>query len=331
MIERLVDGRLRLRGRRTCAVRRAKPSPNTAQLSGRARDEMIAGARVEVAPYKRDPADFVLWKPSARRRRRLGQPLGHGVGRAGTSSARRWSSAHLGETIDIHGGGQDLVFPHHENEIAQSTCAHGGKPIAGTGCTTARRHRAARRCRSRSATCCSCAICSSAIPARSCGSGLLTAHYRQPLDWSEQLLAEAKASSTACTARCATPAYVARRRAPPAGRALGRSARRARGRPQHAAGARRAQCARARRQPRLERDRKARRYAEALRAGAWLLGLLEADPAEWFAGDGPRRGCPATMKAREIDALLAERAALRQGRKFRRPTRSATRSRPVGS
>ncbi len=99
------------------------------KLSGRSRDEMIAGARVEVAPYKKDPADFVLWKPSTPDQPGWDSPWGRG--RPGWHiECSAMSEAHLGETFDIHGGGHDLIFPHHENEIAQSECAHGGKALA---------------------------------------------------------------------------------------------------------------------------------------------------------------------------------------------------------
>ena len=95
------------------------------RLSRHGRDELIAGARVEVAPYKRDPADFVLWKPSDDDQPGWDSPWGRG--RPGWHlECSAMSKKHLGETFDIHGGGQDLIFPHHENEIAQSTCAHGG-------------------------------------------------------------------------------------------------------------------------------------------------------------------------------------------------------------
>jgi cysteinyl-tRNA synthetase len=98
-------------------------------LSGRSQDEMIAGARVEVAPYKRDPADFVLWKPSSPELPGWDSPWGRG--RPGWHmECSAMIEHHLGRTIDIHGGGNDLKFPHHENEIAQSTCAHGGAPLA---------------------------------------------------------------------------------------------------------------------------------------------------------------------------------------------------------
>jgi cysteinyl-tRNA synthetase len=86
---------------------------------------MIAGARVEVAPYKRDPADFVLWKPSTGDQPGWESPWGRG--RPGWHiECSAMSTRYLGETFDIHGGGADLIFPHHENEIAQSTCAHAG-------------------------------------------------------------------------------------------------------------------------------------------------------------------------------------------------------------
>ncbi|HYD31592.1 MAG TPA: cysteine--tRNA ligase, partial [Azospirillaceae bacterium] len=99
------------------------------QLSRRNRDELIAGARVEVAPYKRDPADFVLWKPSTPDQPGWDSPWGRG--RPGWHiECSAMSEQHLGQTFDIHGGGLDLVFPHHENEIAQSRCAHGGAPLA---------------------------------------------------------------------------------------------------------------------------------------------------------------------------------------------------------
>ena len=99
--------------------------PDYGKLSKRPLDEMIAGARVEVAPYKRDAMDFVLWKPSKPGEPAWPSPAGiETPGRPGwhiECSAMSWK--HLGETFDIHGGGIDLVFPHHENEIAQSRCA----------------------------------------------------------------------------------------------------------------------------------------------------------------------------------------------------------------
>ncbi len=99
--------------------------PDYGRLSGRSLDDMLAGARVEVADYKRHPGDFVLWKPAAAEDPGWDSPWGRG--RPGWHlECSAMIRAHLGETIDIHGGGRDLIFPHHENEIAQSRCAHGG-------------------------------------------------------------------------------------------------------------------------------------------------------------------------------------------------------------
>jgi cysteinyl-tRNA synthetase len=103
--------------------------PAYGQLSKRPLDELIAGARVEVAPYKRGPMDFVLWKPALLEDPGWESPWGRG--RPGwhlECSAMSWK--HLGEVFDIHGGGIDLVFPHHENEVAQSCCAFGHQVMA---------------------------------------------------------------------------------------------------------------------------------------------------------------------------------------------------------
>ncbi len=99
------------------------------RLSKLDKREIVAGARVEIAPYKRDPQDFVLWKPSADDLPGWESPWGRG--RPGWHiECSAMSNKHLGESFDIHGGGMDLIFPHHENEIAQSKCAHGPKTFA---------------------------------------------------------------------------------------------------------------------------------------------------------------------------------------------------------
>ncbi len=103
--------------------------PDYGKLSGRSPDELLAGARIDVAPYKRDPGDFVLWKPSTPDLPGWESPWGRG--RPGwhiECSAMSWR--YLGESFDIHGGGQDLIFPHHENELAQSCCAFPGSEFA---------------------------------------------------------------------------------------------------------------------------------------------------------------------------------------------------------
>ncbi len=103
--------------------------PDYGKLSGRSPDELLAGARIDVAPYKRDAGDFVLWKPSSPELPGWDSPWGRG--RPGwhiECSAMSWQ--HLGEVFDIHGGGHDLLFPHHENELAQSRCAFGTPRMA---------------------------------------------------------------------------------------------------------------------------------------------------------------------------------------------------------
>lgn len=127
MIERLMES-----GHAYLAQRHVLFSVNSyeeyGKLSGRNREQLRAGARVEVAPFKRDPADFVLWKPSTANQPGWDSPWG--LGRPGWHiECSALADRYLGGTIDIHGGGQDLVFPHHENELAQSTCAHDGKAL----------------------------------------------------------------------------------------------------------------------------------------------------------------------------------------------------------
>jgi cysteinyl-tRNA synthetase len=103
--------------------------PDYGRLSRRSLDEMEAGARVEVAAYKRDPMDFVLWKPSKPGEPAWASPWGEG--RPGWHiECSAMAERHLGDVFDIHGGGIDLIFPHHENEIAQSRCAHGTEIMA---------------------------------------------------------------------------------------------------------------------------------------------------------------------------------------------------------
>jgi len=106
--------------------------PDYGKLSNRTVEEMEAGARVEVADYKRDAMDFVLWKPSGEGEPGWSSPCGIAAdGRPGWHiECSAMAEKHLGEVFDIHGGGVDLVFPHHENEIAQSRCAHGSKVMA---------------------------------------------------------------------------------------------------------------------------------------------------------------------------------------------------------
>ena len=167
--------------------------PDYGRLSGRSTDELVAGARVEVAPYKRNPADFVLWKPSTPDLPGWDSPWGRG--RPGWHiECSAMAAAHLGETIDIHAGGVDLVFPHHENEIAQSTCAHGGRTFARfwlhNGMLTfggAKMSKSVGNVKQLHALL-------EQHPPEAIRYALLSAHYRQPLDWSEALLEQSVAT-----------------------------------------------------------------------------------------------------------------------------------------
>jgi cysteinyl-tRNA synthetase len=165
--------------------------PDYGKLSRRDPEEMLAGARVEVAPYKRNPGDFVLWKPSTGDLPGWDSPWG--PGRPGWHiECSAMAEAHLGETIDIHAGGVDLQFPHHENEIAQSECTHkhggahttfarwwmhngmlnfGGSKMAKSVGNIQRVHDLVRE-----------------YPPEALRYALLSAHYRQPLEWSDALI-----------------------------------------------------------------------------------------------------------------------------------------------
>ncbi|HET7575253.1 MAG TPA: cysteine--tRNA ligase [Sphingomicrobium sp.] len=166
--------------------------PDYGVLSRRDRDAMLAGARVEVAPYKRDPADFVMWKPSEDGV--IGWDSPWGRGRPGWHlECSAMIERHLGETIDIHGGGLDLIFPHHENEIAQSRSAHAGAPLARFWIHNGFVDMGAEKM--------SKSLGNIVTPAELLAEGhkgetlrlaLLSAHYRQPLPWTEALIAQAK-------------------------------------------------------------------------------------------------------------------------------------------
>ena len=166
--------------------------PDYGVLSKRGREAMIAGARVEVAPYKRDSADFVLWKPSADDV--IGWDSPWGRGRPGWHlECSAMIERHLGETIDIHGGGLDLIFPHHENEIAQSRCAHGGLPLARFWVHNGFVDMGSEKMTK--------SLANIVTPAELLAQGhrgetlrlaLLSAHYRQPLSWTDEVVAQAK-------------------------------------------------------------------------------------------------------------------------------------------
>ncbi len=167
--------------------------PEYGRLSGRSTDDMIAGARVEVAPYKKNPADFVLWKPSTPELPGWDSPWGRG--RPGWHiECSAMAAAHLGDTIDIHAGGVDLVFPHHENEIAQSTCAHGGKTFARFWLHNGMLTFEGRKMSKSLGNVLQLHELLQRHPPEVLRFLLLKAHYRQPLDWSDTALQQARAT-----------------------------------------------------------------------------------------------------------------------------------------
>ena len=167
--------------------------PAYGALSGRSMEDMIAGARVEVAPYKRDPADFVLWKPSSEDQPGWDNPFSETPGRPGWHiECSAMAKHYLGPTFDIHAGGLDLVFPHHENEIAQSCCAHGTDIMAAywlhNGYVTMGEEKMSKSLGNILAA-------HEAIAAHrgeTVRTALLAAHYRAPVALTDDALAEAR-------------------------------------------------------------------------------------------------------------------------------------------
>jgi len=286
--------------------------PNYGELSGRSVDEMIAGARVEVAPYKKNPADFVLWKPSTPELPGWDSPWGRG--RPGWHiECSAMAEAHLGETIDIHAGGNDLMFPHHENEIAQSTCAHGGRIFARYWLHNGMLTFDGKKMSKSIGNVMLLHELLQKHPPELLRYLLLKAHYRQPLDWSEAAIAQARATLDGWYGVLrdladvdATPASTMELgeienallndlNTPEAFVALARYA------------------TMARRAATTEHKRAAKGLL--LGAGA-MLGLLQLDPEVWF-----KQGLAATadsnpIDAAEIDALVARRNAARKARDF---------------
>ena len=255
--------------------------PDYGALSRRDRDGMIAGARVEVAPYKRDPADFVLWKPSAEGT--IGWDSPWGRGRPGWHiECSAMIRAHLGETIDIHGGGIDLVFPHHENELAQSRCAHGGAPLARYWMHNGFVDMGAEKMSKSLGNVVTPEELLKTHKGETLRLALLSAHYRQPLPWTENLVAQAKATLDGLYRKAgdAEPGAI------DAGvlEALGDD---------------------------LNTPLAMARLGQiddpaTLKASAALMGLLAETSSSWFQGAGDER----------IDALVAERDAAKKARDF---------------
>lgn len=254
--------------------------PDYGILSRRDRDAMVAGARVEVAPYKRDPADFVLWKPA-----KPGEPAWDspwGPGRPGWHiECSAMIAKHLGRTIDIHGGGLDLVFPHHENEAAQSRCVHGGAPLARLWMHNGMLAMGGDKMSKSVGNVASVGdLLAAGHRGETLRLALLSAHYRQPLQWTDALIAQSKATLDGLY-RASGEGEAE----PDAGvlDALGDDLNTP-----------------------LALSRLAQLEGPTLRVSAALLGLLQGSAADWFQGEADL----------DVDAAIAARAQAKRARNY---------------
>ena len=275
-------------------------------LSGRQLDDMLAGARVEVASYKRHPGDFVLWKPSSDDE--PGWDSDYGRGRPGWHiECSAMIHQHLGDNIDIHGGGRDLIFPHHENERAQSCCGYGGS-FVGTWMHNAYVDMDGEKMSKSLGNVKTVRELLEQYPGETLRFALLSAHYRSPLNFSRELLDSAQSTLDGF--------YLALRNAgdvESAKPAIGDS-------PVFtallddlntpAAIAELHQLAKA-----LNKASESEKPAAkaALLAGGAVLGVLGESPDEWLAKDAE-----GGLSSDAIDQLLVERADAKSNRDFAR-------------
>jgi cysteinyl-tRNA synthetase len=275
------------------------------RLSGRTLDDMIAGARVDVAPYKQNPADFVLWKPS-----KPGEPVWEspfGPGRPGWHiECSAMIEQSLGLPIDIHGGGNDLIFPHHENEMAQGLCADHAESYSNYWLHNGFLNFGDEKMSKSLGNVVLAHDLVTRVPGEAIRWALLSAHYRQPLAWTEELIEQATKSLDRLYGALRRTADIA-----PAGdqpsaaflEALDDDLNTPRAYAELHALAGQLETA-------SDAD-KARGKGELLASGR-LLGFLSADPEAWFQG-----GADPALKAR-IDGLIAERVTARAAKDFAR-------------
>ena len=268
------------------------------RLSRHGRGELVAGARVDVAPYKRDAADFVLWKPSPPELPGWDSPWGRG--RPGWHiECSAMGKKHLGITFDIHGGGLDLVFPHHENEIAQSRCLHDGAALARFWVHNGYLTVGGEKMSKSLGNFLTVRDLLAEAPGEAIRLAMLTTHYRQPLDWTAAGLASAReALDRLYGALRKLDDVEAASRVPPADLVAALeddlNTPRAVAALHAAAGA----------ANKADGPGRARLKA-ALLGGGDLLGILQQDPESWF------RGAAGADDAAEIEAMIAARARAR--------------------
>src|SRR5260370_5841358 len=261
------------------------------RLSHRSRDELVAGARVEVAPYKKDPADFVLWKPSTDTQ--PGWPSPWGRGRPGWHiECSAMSGALLGETFDIHAGGLDLIFPHHENEIAQSRSAFGHAIMATYWMHNGFLNISDEKMSKSLGNFFTVHELLDQFPGEVIRLLLLSAHYRQPLDFTHEGLVQAKATLDrwygALRGKTVAPANAV---PPSVEEALNDDLN----------------------TPLAISAIHQLDTPDALKAGAHALGLLQQDADVWFRWTPAGNTGPTDT---EIEAAIAARQAARKARDF---------------
>ena len=275
------------------------------KLSRRDPEEMLAGARVEVAPYKRDPGDFVLWKPSTDDLPGWDSPWGRG--RPGWHiECSAMAATHLGTTIDLHAGGVDLQFPHHENEVAQSECAHGGQVFARWWLHNGMLNFGGAKMAKSVGNIQRVHDLVRAHPPEALRYALLSAQYRQPLEWSDALIEQSVRTLDRLYGTLRDLADVEADAVIPAGieAALDDDLN---------TPAALAEVARIAGEARKATDAATRGGLKRQLLGAGqVLGLLQQDPATWFA-----RGASNDDDAR-IQALVDERVSAKQSRDFAR-------------
>ena len=294
--------------------------PTYGALSRRDREAMLAGARVEVAPYKRDPADFVLWKPSGEGV--IGWESPWGPGRPGWHiECSAMIRAHLGETIDIHGGGLDLIFPHHENEIAQSRCAHAGAPLARFWVHNGFLDMGAEKMsKSLGNVVTVNDLLAQGHRGETLRLALLSAHYRSPLPWTQALIEQSK---TVLDRWYRIKPILSQKRNLEAPAAVIEALSDDLNTPLAVAHV--TELAKKAGEIRLRADEAERAgdtttaqrlidesaiYARQMWGGAELLGLLSQSSADWFKGEGPAHIID------HIEARIDERAEAKKNRDF---------------
>ncbi len=275
-------------------------------LSGRKLDDMLAGARVDVADYKRHPGDFVLWKPSSPEEPGWDSPWGRG--RPGWHlECSAMIRAHLGDSIDIHGGGRDLIFPHHENERAQSCCAYGGDfvrywmhnaYIDMDGEKMSKSLGNVRTVRELLAH----------YPREVLRFALISAHYRSPLNFSGELLDSARSALDSFYAALRPHRAVAASPVEPTSTRAFSALLDDLNTPEAIAALHAAAKALNKAAPEVVADAK----GQLLATGA-VLGLLQADPEAWFTA-----GSAGDLSAAAIEGLITERAAAKRDKNFAR-------------